>query len=122
MSRKTGDVARARKHLEACTSRFPDYDEAWLNLGGVWQDEDPERALRLMQTALDIDPEYGLYHAWVAYMHGVLAHVDEARHHLREARRLGSDHQDFEGLLESTSKWLLKIDAKNHPRKRPTAE
>lgn len=122
MLRESGDIEGARRQLEVCTSKFPDYDEAWLNFGGVWQEEGPERALRLMQSALEIDPEYGLYHAWVAYMHGILAHVDEARHHMGEARRLGSDHPEVQGVLERTSAWLLKIDRKQHPRRKPTAE
>ena len=122
MLRRSGDLEDARRHLEACARAFPEWGEGWLNLGGTWQEEDPERALRLMQSALEIDPECGLYHAWVAYMHGVLAHVEEARHHLREARRLGSDHPDFEGVFEDTSGWLLKIDQKRRPRSKPVAE
>jgi Flp pilus assembly protein TadD len=122
MLSRHGDVEGARRHLESCTRTFPEWGEAWFNLGCSWEVDDPERALSLMQCALEIEPDDGYYHARMAYVHGVLAHVEQARQHLREARRLGSGHAQFDDLLGEVSTWLQKIDRKHHARRKPAPE
>jgi len=69
-----GDVAGAERQYEAMTRAYPELPEPWNNLAALYvQAGQLERARLALQTALSIEPKYGVAQANLADVHLMMA-------------------------------------------------
>jgi tetratricopeptide (TPR) repeat protein len=88
-----GETAEAEEYLEQLLDEFPDDISALNDLGYLWADENQhlQRAYRMIQQAVDGDPENAAYRdslGWVLYR---LQRVDEALVELEKAAEAEPD-------------------------------
>ncbi|RMH19287.1 MAG: hypothetical protein D6696_10985 [Acidobacteria bacterium] len=90
---RTGDVERAAGTFERLLELAPDHAPSLNYLGYMWADrgEHLERALRLIQRAVALDPDNGAYVDSLGWAHFRLGNLEQARQMLEWAARLIDD-------------------------------
>lgn len=87
---RAGDYPRADRAFETLLERHPDHAPTLNYLGYMWADQDRnlERALEMIQRAVEIDPDNGAYLDSLGWAHYRLGNYEQARKHLEQAARL----------------------------------
>lgn len=93
--RDRGDLAGARRHLEAALRVRPDLTKTHYNLANVLRDlREPDAAIVHYRRALELDPAYGEAHNHLGSLLALRREYAEAQRHLLTALRL--DPEDHE--------------------------
>ena len=71
----------------------PNYEEALYNLALMEEEKNPERAVKLLEKAIEIDPYYAAVHHHIGLLHHKSGDLERAEHHLR--RTLETDPEEY---------------------------
>lgn len=87
------DMEAAHRTFEEAVKVNPDYEEALYNLAYMEKKQNPERAIKLLERAIEIDPYYAAAHHHVALLYQKAGDLERAEHHLR--RTLENDPEEY---------------------------
>lgn len=87
-----GKSAEAQTCFEAAITLDAEYEEAYVNLAQSVQEASPERALELLERAIEIDPHYALAHQRAGILKEESGDTLTAQYHFERAVEL--DDQD----------------------------
>ena len=97
LSRKAGDLERARELFALSVEHYPDFEQGQVGLGRVLIAQGhPDRALPHLQKAAELDPDddVAFFHLWQA--HRALGHTEEEKMYLAEFQRLRNLNREEE--------------------------
>lgn len=88
-----GDVAPARDAYEEALQIESHYEEAMYNLAILEAKENPQRAIELLEKAIEIDPGYAIAHQELGKLLHKAGDLAKAEYHLR--RSLAQDPSEY---------------------------
>lgn len=109
MLKERGELKAALTHFDNILVRYPDNVEAWNNSAAVYAaKQQPEKARKLYEKAIAINPHHTTPHFNLAYLHLTAGRYAKALHHCQEVIRL-DDHEPAH-RSRSLFKKILALD------------
>jgi tetratricopeptide (TPR) repeat protein len=90
--RALGDNESARLAYEEAIRRNPNDTESYNNLAALLQEQQPERAIEMLERAITLAPDVALYHANLAALSVRVGAIKRGKAELERAEQLDASH------------------------------